>query len=87
MTIQDTMSSARQSLGRVAGMARDTDDAERKILEAAQHRMADVERAIAHARQDWLSGDDPEGARYTDLIQEHGQLAQVIASARETLGM
>ena len=75
----------RASLGELAGLAAKTDAAERRILENAERRLADVQRELDGIKgAEFGTADQQE--HYSDLIKERGQLQLVIAKAREVLG-
>jgi hypothetical protein len=69
-------------LGELAAMSRQTEAAERRILEVATKRLADVQDDIAKTRPAAIT---THGDAYMALIQERGQLNQVIAQARRVL--
>ena len=57
---------------------------ERQILQAAQDRLAHVQKALAILHPKAVL-DDQAGDRYLALIQERGQLEQTIALAEHHL--
>ena len=74
----------RHHLGELAGLAGKTETAERKILAAAEKRLAAVQNELVgiHGAE---FGKDSD--RYTALIAERGQLQIVVAKARRVLGL
>jgi len=71
-------------LTRLAELGAKTDAAERRILDAAEHRREVVHGEIAKLRPRALI-DDATGERYQDLVLERGRLDIVIANARARL--
>lgn len=80
------LSTVRRQLGELGVMSEQTQRAERQILERAQARLEEVEKAIASDRQPALAGDGEASQRYQGAIAERGQLQIVIAQARKMLG-
>ena len=80
------MDKARAHLGDLGALATKTEAAERRILAAAQKRLAAVQTQIERARPGIEAGPDSAQDRYLDLVTERGQLELVIARAREALG-
>ena len=76
----------RRQLGELAAMSAQTEAMERKILERAQHQLAQIEGAIDNARVDAMVGDDEAKQRYTHMVEERGRLQHVIAQANSVLG-
>lgn len=72
-------------LGDLAGMSAKTEAAERKILDAAEKRLATVQAAIERAAAGVEAATDDAQQRYLDLIAERGQLHTVIAKAKQAL--
>lgn len=66
-------------LGRIGRMERECDEADKQILEAAEHRLGVVNARIEDLRSKALT-DEAAGAEYQRLIEErgvlHGMLAQ-----------
>lgn len=77
---------ARAQLGDLAVLADRTQRTERRILEQAKKRLADVEAALKRARPGVEFAPDAAQRRYRDLIAERGQLHIVIAQANKNLG-
>lgn len=75
----------RAHLGELGAMAEKTEMAERRILEAAEKRLDQVEADIVKARPGVEAAGDDEQQRYLDLVAERGQLHTVIAKARKAL--
>ncbi|NCC29923.1 MAG: hypothetical protein EOM22_17705 [Gammaproteobacteria bacterium] len=71
-------------LTRLAETSAKTDAAERRILDAAEHRRDAVQGLLAKLKPRALL-DDASGERYQDLILERGRLDIVIANARARL--
>lgn len=80
------MNEHRKQLGTLAGLAAKTEAAERKILASAEKRLAVVQAQIDRARPGVEAAPDAAQDRYLELVRERGQLHQVIARARQTLG-
>lgn len=75
----------RTHLGELAGLSAKTEAAERRILEGAEKRLAEVQSAIERARPGLEGAPDAAQQRYLDLVAERGQLNTVIARARKAL--
>lgn len=75
---------AKRRLIHLSGLTGKVDGAERRILEAAEHRLAAVSADLASLRPR-VNTDPAAAGRYQDLVLERGQLAQVIASAKRSL--
>ena len=75
---------ARRRLAHLGGLAGKTDAAERRILAAAQERLAIVQADLAKLKVRAIA-DNAAGEQYTSLIQEAGQLRLVIAGAERAL--
>ena len=71
-------------LAHLAGLAERTHDADRRILEAAQHRLAAVVADLGTLRPR-VNLDDTAAARYQALTLERGQLETVIGQAAAVL--
>jgi hypothetical protein len=80
-----TTHTTRRQLGELAAMQAQTDAAERRILEIAEHKLDELEKSLASARTDAMTGGDQAKAHYADLIHERGRLNIVIANARKVL--
>jgi hypothetical protein len=80
--MQTNIDTTTRHLGELAAMAHQTAAAERRILEVAVKRLADVQADIDRTRPGAITTD---GDAYMDLIRERGQLNQVIAKARAVL--
>lgn len=81
--MQAHIDSTHKRLGQLAAMSRQTQDAERDILNRAKVMLANVEKDLpAAASASMMGGAD----KYQDLIAERGRLQQVIAQARQVLG-
>lgn len=78
---------ARSSLGELAGLSAKTDAAERNILNAAEKRLAEVQKSLSRMQAGVESSPEKEQDRYIGLIEERGQLNIVIAKARKALGI
>lgn len=76
---------ARRGLGELNELSDRTQAAERRILEQAQRRHAEVSAAIERARPGIEGAPDAAQDRYTELVKERGQLEQVIAKSRAAL--
>lgn len=72
-------------LGDLAGLSAKTEAAERKILAAAEKRLATVQAAIERAAAGIEAAPDDAQQRYLDLVTERGQLHTVIAKAKQAL--
>lgn len=75
----------RSQLGELHGLAAKTERAERRILEQAQRRHAEVVAAIERARPGIDGAPDAAQDRYINLVKERGQLEVVIAKSRAAL--
>ena len=80
--MQSQIQTTTRHLGELAAMSRQTEAAERRILDVATKRLADVQGDIAKMRPAAIT---THGDAYMALIQERGQLNQVIAQARRVL--
>jgi hypothetical protein len=80
--MQINIDTTTRHLGELAAMSRQTDAAERRILEVATKRLAEVQADIDKTRPAAIT---THGDAYMALIQERGQLNQVIAQARRVL--
>jgi hypothetical protein len=76
---------ARTRLGHLASLSEKTEATERRILAAAEDRLAAVEKDLA-TLQPRVHLDVDAGDRYQALTAEKGQLTIVIARARQVLG-
>lgn len=75
---------AKRRLAHLAGLAATTADTERRILAAAEHRLAAVDADLGALRPRTVI--DPDAAdRYRALTLERGQIEIVIGRAREHL--
>lgn len=72
-----------RKLGELSVMAQQTEAAERKILARATQRLDEVQAELRKVQGEALVGG---GTGYMELVQERGQLQQVIAQARQHLG-
>jgi 4-diphosphocytidyl-2C-methyl-D-erythritol kinase len=81
--MQAHIDTTHKQLGELSVMARQTEDAERRILARANERLGEVETELKAAGAQALTGG---GDKYMALIRERGQLQQVIAQARQVLG-
>ena len=77
----------RTQLGELGGLQAKTEQAERRILESAEQRLADVQAQIDRLSTGIEAAPDTEQQRYTDLVAERGQLHQVIANSKQALGL
>lgn len=77
---------ARERLGELAGLAAKTEAAERRILQRAEERLAEVQAEIEKLRPGIEGAADADQQRYLDLVSERGQIHTVIAKARKSLG-
>ena len=80
--MQTNIDTTTRHLGELAAMSRQTEAAERRILDIATKRLSDVQSDIDKTRPAAITAD---GDAYMALIQERGQLNQVIAQARRVL--
>lgn len=76
---------ARTQLGELGALAHKTDAAERKILAAAEERLATVQEQIEQARPGVEAAGDADQDRYLELVTERGKLHMVIAKAKRAL--
>ncbi|WP_431860155.1 hypothetical protein [Azospirillum sp.] len=76
---------AKRRLVHLAGLAEKTAETERRILAAAEERLAAVCADLDKLRPRALTDQDA-GEQYQALTLERGQLETVIARAREVLG-
>lgn len=83
--MQTQIDTTQRHLGELASMAHQTEETERRILAQAEKRLAEVQMEIMgmHASGDHEAEDN--GEKYMNLVQEQGQLNQVIARARQAL--
>lgn len=81
--MQDHIDTTHKHLGELAAMSRQTQEAERRILERAEALLEQVQADLTAARAAALTGGD---SHYMDLVAERGRLQQVIAQARHHLG-
>jgi 4-diphosphocytidyl-2C-methyl-D-erythritol kinase len=81
--MQSHIDDTHRNLGQLAAMAQQTEAAERKILARATERLDEVQSELRKGAEDALTGG---GDKYMALVQERGQLQQVIAQARQVLG-
>ena len=79
------ISDTQKKLGELGAMARQTEAAERKILDAATNRLSAIQERLPAARTAALAGGDAQKNAYSELIAERGQLNQVIAQSRAHL--
>lgn len=75
----------RAHLGELASLTSKTEAAERRILERAQSRLAEVNAAIERASHGVEGAPDEAQQRYLDLVAERGQLNIVIAKSQSAL--
>lgn len=75
----------RRQIGELSSLAAKTDEAERKILHAAEKRLEWVQSRLAELRSKAVV-DGEAGREYQDLALERGRLDLVIAQARKLLG-
>lgn len=80
--MQTYIDTTTRHLGELAAMSRQTEVAERRILEKATKRLAEVQSDIAKTRPNAIT---THGDAYMALVQERGQLNQVIAQSRRIL--
>jgi len=80
--MQTNIETTTRHLGELAAMAHQTAAAEKRILDVAVKRLADVQSHIAGLRATAITG---AGETYMALVKERGQLNQVIARARAVL--
>jgi len=76
----------RAHLGELHSLATKTEAAERRILQSATSRLDEVNAAIERLHPGVETAPDASQERYLSLINERGQLATVIAKARQALG-
>ena len=72
-------------LGELSGLASKTEAAERRILAAAQKRLADVQAEIQQLGPGIEGRPDADQDKYIELVAERGQLNTVIAKANAAL--
>lgn len=77
---------ARDQIGELAGLANKTEASEKRILEAAEKRLVEVQAAIEEARPGVEAAADDKQDQYLELINERGQLNTVIAKSKAALG-
>lgn len=80
------MENVRAGLSDLAGLAGKTESAERKILAAAEKRLAAVQAELERARPGVEASPEKAQDRYLELVKERGQLELVISKARQALG-
>lgn len=80
------LDAARARLADLGGLSAHTADTERRILEAAEHRLEAVQADLDKLRPR-VNLDDDAADRYSALVLERGQLSTVIAQSREALGL
>lgn len=85
MDADQHISAARQRLTHLARLAGKTEETERRILSAAEHRRGEVKGELDQLRPRALA-DRAAGARYQELTTEAGQLDLVISRAKAALG-
>ncbi len=83
--LEKHITGAKARVQHLAGLQAKTDAAERKILEAAQHRAGEVEARLKALRPR-IDLDTSAADTYQELTLERGQLALVIAQAQQHLG-
>lgn len=81
------ISNTRAHLGELHGLAAKTEAAERRILESAETRLDEVNQSIERLHPGVETAPDASQDRYLSLVEERGQLATVIAKARQALSM
>lgn len=79
--MREHIENTRRQLGELGAMAAQTEAMERKILERAEARLAEVEGKIDAARAAAAS----KPSEYMDLVEERGRLQHVIAQAQQVL--
>lgn len=84
--MQHHIENTRRRLGELAAMARQTEDAERKIMARAQELLSTLEKNIGDVRDKAKAGDSDAQNEYMDMIHERGRLHRVIATAQRALG-
>lgn len=80
--MQTHIDNTTKQLGELAAMSRQTQEAERRILERAETMLGEVERDLPAAAK--VANDGGED-HYMHLIAQRGRLQQVIAQARKNL--
>ena len=75
----------RRQIGELSSLAAKTDEAERKILEAAEKRLEWANGRMAELKASALT-DGEAGKEYQELAHERQRLDMVIAQARKNLG-
>lgn len=83
--MQPNIDSVRRQTVMAAGIRRQTDQYERRILETAQQRLAVVEGRLGELRASSLTNTS-HADEYMALTTERGQLQQVIATSKRHLG-
>ena len=68
-------------LGRIGRMERECDEADKQILEAAEHRLGVVNARLEDLRPNAI-GDESAGAEYQKLIEERGTLHGLLGQKR-----
>lgn len=81
------IAAARRRLGHLAGLEAETAAVERKILQAAEDRLAAVQADLERLRPRATMPGSEAAARYEELTLERGHLSLVIAQARQELGL
>lgn len=64
-------------LGRIGRMERECDEADKRILEAAEHRLGVVNARLEELRPNAI-GDEAAGAEYQKLVEERGTLLAML---------
>lgn len=77
----DHIAAARVLLGHLAGLAAQTEAAEKAILDAAESRLEAVTRDLNRLQPRAVT-DPSAGEQYATLTQEKGQLMGIIALSR-----
>lgn len=83
--IERHIAGVRRRLTHLGGLARATEDAERKILAAATERLGTVQGDLGKLRPRVLL-EDGAAEEYQGLVSERGQLERVIGRAKQVLG-
>ncbi len=77
---------AKRRLSHLAGLSQKTEEAERKILAAAEDRLAVVDADLDKLRPR-VELNPVAAGRYQDRMIERGHLVLVIARARKVIGL
>lgn len=79
------IANTRQQLGDLHNLAKTTEASERSILARAEKRLNEVTAMLERQRPGIEAAPEAAQDRYTELVNERGQLQVVIARARQAL--